>query len=800
MAFPSVEARIAWRPEQFNRVTNPGFESATTGWSVAAGINGAGTSITRITTDFHSGVASGSLVTPATALTGVNFDFGTDTFFLSGYHFYRFVVWLKSASGTTQARLIVGSEGTSADRASRDISLTNQWQPFFVDWAPTANRTDVQLAIVNIPAVAMTVRIDDVAVYLRDAFTQVENGYFTTDTSGWLTTAGINAAGTSITRQASGGFYGASTGRLVTTATSGSGMNWDLGTRLFTSGRTYRARVYLRSISGSTSARLRLGSLGTPADRGDSTVTITTTWTAYTVNWTPTANRTDAELAVTNGSAAIMTADVDGVEIYEALDDISADAFGQGGGSALSYGRGASFDGSSQAAGFANLRVVNTDGKYSPENTGGVLYGYLEAGKRVLIRATYEGVPYAVFCGSIGRIIPQPMQFAAEIQCRDPIHDFGRKSLHVAESADAYHDARTSALEASDIKNYAAESGPIESLAAYIGTDETGLLSYLDALNAATGSLYFIRPSIYAHIGWEAVFRDRTTHSDPTSTSETWNDDIADLSGYDVTDEALVNRQRVGYAPYDPGSHRPIVQAWVPEDHSIVDDPDGAFYFTEPIFSGTLPMEALPITIPTNEKRVFLFSFNAPVTTMDAIISYSSGTSTTTLDKSSTRAILTLEAGSSAAVVNAIAIRGYPLFELPLNDADRDDEESIWLRGEHQGNPVESRYIQHPHHADGLADWRIWRYKVPRARPTALITNDFVRQLGREVSDRITLNFARLSISGKVFAMHSFSTTVSEGGREWNTTYMLEALPAAPANGWFRLGTSALGGTAVLAY
>lgn len=800
---PSIEARFAWRPEQLNRVTNPGFETNTAGWAVTAGINGAGTSITRATADFHSGVASATLVCPATAETGGNYDFGAQSFFaLSTYRsVYRFVLWAKHFSGTTLARLIVGSEGTSSDRAARDITLTTEWQPFFVDWAPSATRTDVQLAIVNVPAVAMTARLDDVAVYLRDAHTQVENGYFTVDTGGWSVGAGINAAGTSITRIASGGFYGDACAELVTTATSGSGTNFDLGTAKYTSGRTYRLRVYAKSVSGSTSARLRFGSLGTAGDRGDATITLTTSWALYTVDWTPSADRTDAELAISNGSAAIVTARLDGVEVYEALDDVSTDTFAERDGSAFQYGRGASFDGSSQAIGYANYRVVN-HGKYTPENSAGALYGLLTTGKRALFRATYDGAPYALFYGVVRRFDPLPEAKACEIRCEDMLHELARLRVHKPHWQYSYHYSRTAALSANAIHAYSDESGPIESLTFNRGTDPVSVLDYFASLDTATGSLHFVQPQIYASDPWRIVFRDRTVHSDATTPSETWDDDLSDLSGYNVTDEAIINRQSVGLTAYRVESYNEVAQAYDPPTHSLIDDVDGKFYPASPeLVTVTAPPEQMPLTIPANTRRVLRFEFSPMfLLTGSVAVTYASGSATLVEDYGPTYLVATLTAGSADAVISGITLSGYPLVRLPLNNEEARDEESIWLDGDHSGQDIDSPYVSHPAYAHGLAEWKVWRWKRARARPTILRENWFESQLGREVSDRVTVNFARLSLSGKVFSIMGFDTIVSVGSRQWDTTYQVEELPAPPAAGWFRLGTSELDGDAVLTY
>src|SRR3990167_9124212 len=199
---PIPLVRCLWRPEQFTRVSNPGFETNTTGWSVSAGINAAGTSITRITTDAYAGSACGSLVTGTNDGGGVNFDLGADTYYPEATYgtVYAALVYLKWSSGARKVKLIMGSEGTSADRASTTITLQDAWTPYRVLWMPTAARTDAQVAVTNIYDTT-TVLIDGLTVYAVDAFSQVENSNFFASTTGWaIAGANIAAAATSLTR------------------------------------------------------------------------------------------------------------------------------------------------------------------------------------------------------------------------------------------------------------------------------------------------------------------------------------------------------------------------------------------------------------------------------------------------------------------------------------------------------------------------------------------------------------------------------------------------------------------------
>jgi len=215
-----------------------------------------------------------------------------------------------------------GSAGTSGDRATLDIELTDAWLEYAVRWRPSADRTDAEVAVYATDQVALDVLVDSLHIWSPLA-SQVDNGALETNTTGWDATGAYIAGASTLAHVTGGAFAGTGHARLTTTATSGSGVSFPFGVRTFVAGRTYRARVGLRYESGATSARLRLGSVGTPADRGDETVTITGTYAWHTVDWTPSADRTDVALAISNASAAAVVLLFDEVETYEALDEVS---------------------------------------------------------------------------------------------------------------------------------------------------------------------------------------------------------------------------------------------------------------------------------------------------------------------------------------------------------------------------------------------------------------------------------------------------------------------------------------------
>src|SRR3990167_3848112 len=430
---PLPHVRALWRPEQFTRVSNPGFENNLGGWSVAAGINAAGTSITRITTDFQAGAACASVVTGTNDGGGVNFDLGADTYYPEATYgtVYAALVYLKWSAGARKIKLIMGSEGTGADRASTTITLQDAWTPYRVLWMPTAARTDAQVAITNIYDTT-TVLIDGLTVYAVDAFSQVENSNFFASTTGWaIAGANIAAAATSLTRITTDGMDpdDLSAATLVTTGTSGSGADYPLGNRKFTSGRTYRAMVAAKSVSGTPSGRLRLGSIGPGADRGDQAITLTTSWALYTVDWTASADRTDGCIAVSNGAASVMTANMCFVEVYEALDDLNATTRPDV--TAMNWRRGDNFDSSGAAPGTIRVTLRDHDLRYTPEYTSGPLYGSLDVGKRLWGRATWASRIYPLFYGSVRQIVPRPFAAQCDLMAEDPMLDLAKATASV---------------------------------------------------------------------------------------------------------------------------------------------------------------------------------------------------------------------------------------------------------------------------------------------------------------------------------------------------------------------------------
>lgn len=842
--FPSV--RVLWRPEQFTRITNGGFETNTTGWSASSGINAAATSITRITTDAHGGSACASVVCTATDGSGVNWDFGSDTFRQEPAYGAIHVAtgWIKRVSGSTSAKVILGSEGTSTDRATLEVTLTEAWQPFAVRWLPTSSRTDVQLAVTNGSAEAVTFLLDDVAVHLTDCFSQVENGDFETTTNGWVVTAGtFAAAATSITRTL-GGFGGDYCGRVVTSAAdAASGTTFDLGTRRFTSGRTYRLRLGARTVSGNAEVKFQLGTSG---DSASSTVTLTGSFEWYTVDWTPSADRDDVEIAAMNTTAATRTFDIDEVEVYEAIDDLGSDV------SALRWSRVPGQVGS------IAVEVANATGKYDPRNASGDLYGLLMPGRPLWGRATYGNVLYPLFHGTIRTIEGRAWEAKADLLADDSWAELTRADVSTwMDPEQTFTDARAVAVAAvvardPDIgastvggSRLALATGGIEASTFFDITDgEESAGGYLAELDDATQSVAWCAPTVHANMPWRYTTVDRATLTD-TSSDFTVDEDFEAFEGVRVTDEALENRQAIPWQAYDVlpppraaaigGGSGIIAMA---EDPTTYPDTEYASYltFTDDDF-GTdddhpeprwryprgwsrskwlrrrrkghrvprrtriLPDAVVPASLDDGETRTYTIETTIPMHDMYATVEASGGggatASVTSYSQDRFRFTFTILADGDVTILG-IYVWGTPWLQSDDSEAVVDDLDSQAILGVYPGGSLSTPYIPSLGAAQGVGAYRNWRYARPRMRPTLVDHDNFPRTLTADVADHFTVSADRWHVDGALFVSTGCRWEVTSGGLEWRSWHDLEELPAH--SDWFVLDSSVLDGSDVLAY
>jgi len=139
------------------------------------------------------------------------------------------------------------------------------------------------------------------------------------DNVGWSVAAvtGVTGAASSVARSTNAAFEGTAAGQVTTPATANTGAHYRLAAR-FERGRTYRFRLMVRSGTGTTNVRIRLGVNGDIAS--STAAALSTTWTEHTVDWTPSTSVNIAYAAVEVTAATATIFQIDRAQVYLAQD------------------------------------------------------------------------------------------------------------------------------------------------------------------------------------------------------------------------------------------------------------------------------------------------------------------------------------------------------------------------------------------------------------------------------------------------------------------------------------------------
>jgi len=307
-----------WHNAYTNLCSNGDFETDVAGWTQTADAfhtAGAGAP-TRITTHPYYGAASMELSTQAVASSGAHIVLsGT---FKSG----RTVrVYAQVGYYTVNGSIAVGigSQGTPGDKAETTLSVnpTTYTTQYSFTWVPSGDRSDVHLYVRQISAVAGTLSVDGVAVFLRSASATSDPIYAHTGPGG----GGVPPTTTALSTTAK---YGAKSQRIDTPATATAGLVYEF-THLggyFVSGQPYSLSLWLRPTSDmpykvGISAALVTGTFDEASTTGTATANV---WTQITLTWTPSANRPslgafDEVALVYQTDATARTFLIDGVRV-----------------------------------------------------------------------------------------------------------------------------------------------------------------------------------------------------------------------------------------------------------------------------------------------------------------------------------------------------------------------------------------------------------------------------------------------------------------------------------------------------
>lgn len=292
---------FAWQNAFRNQVGNPSFETDVSGWSAAGdAFVSAATSITRSTTYAKYGSASAAVAVTAAA-QGVFYAI-TGTF--KPGRVYQVSAWCAPplGYGGSKPTLVIGSQGTPTDKAEILGPIYGSVAGAFVkvstNWTPTADRTDVHVAI-------KPVNISTSATFYVDAVLVTELDYSPTYFDAGPS-AGAHSAATTL---ALATVDSRTVYAITCPAVSGSGAAYEISyaakTR-FIGGVQYYLGIDIRaSVACSVKVGLHINKGDGTFEEATTTIAATTAWQRATLAFTPTYTYTtgaDDETALNDDS------------------------------------------------------------------------------------------------------------------------------------------------------------------------------------------------------------------------------------------------------------------------------------------------------------------------------------------------------------------------------------------------------------------------------------------------------------------------------------------------------------------
>jgi hypothetical protein len=602
---------------------------------------------------------------------------------------------------------------------------------------------------------------------------RIDNDGFETNTTGWSVAAGIQGAGSSITRNTSGGAWeGTARGRLVTTSTSGSGVKFVMSS-IFGNG-TYRFRVYLKSVSGATTCGIRLGSLGTPGSRATSTFTVTTTWAAYTVDLPSGGGLTDLQANVYTTSAAAMTVDIDAAEVYAVDDDVTPYC------DELSFDHGANFEGG-LLSGSCTLHLQNMPDDTTIGYGGRFTYPILASrvpvryDMAVHIRTTYLGAPYGLFYGRVRRIQADPTSRTATVTVADPVDAWGRANeINIATSTTrSIVTFRGLILDA--LGEPAARRdlmlGEAEGAIPVTGADQASALNLLNSLDTSTATLSYLAfdPSTSVLFKYTTIGRNASV-----------NGTSLDSLGASAATPTAGPTDFIDYQ-WEDDETRNVTDTRV--DYTTRALQASATIWTSP---------DIPFTVNAGATRTIWANLSDPAMSM-AVVYTATNAPTVDLTAFSESGKVVITAGGTATTVSALSVTGRlltatsqsvtyvsgftPVVALPAIQAD---------------------FVPSTAAAQALAEWAYRAASGGGPILPATVDNLFPTIVARQVTDHVSVVLGRVDAVTNEYLIRSIATTVDMVGSHWLTTFGLQRYTPSEIGDAFVLGTSVLGGADLL--
>jgi hypothetical protein len=434
--------------------------------------------------------------------------------------------------------------------------------------------------------------------------------------------------------------------------------------------------------------------------------------------------------------------------------------------------------------GSATFTIQNPDDRYNPENAGSPLYGLLTDGVRMWCGVNDDGTLVdggtvkGLFAGLITDIEPLPVSGPADsptvvITCADPLEWMGRQPVRLPDSR-TRSQASLRAEVLAEVWPYATDL-PAEPTTLPLSAADGLAGNVLDELNRASGTRHYIKPADTrtAWATYTAVRRTSLLDAVSLASFDAGTDHVT-TAGWRRSADGVINQQKASIEPIAFTALRDVWEA-----------------------------ETLPTVLTGTPYEVwaeFADFVDAPL--VDE--SHTGSSLTTAIEPFGKTAKVTLTS-SGTSVLTHLSVQGYAVIRGPAAGYVKDDTASQAAngRGVRAGPDISGDLAGTLTAATGLANHVVYRFAEPLGRPTLTLVNWLPDQFERDLLQLIDVTVAELKVTARVFEIVGLTHTgelAAPTAVSHTVEYVLQESREQTDPGWFRIGSSLLGGTDILAY
>lgn len=437
--------------------------------------------------------------------------------------------------------------------------------------------------------------------------------------------------------------------------------------------------------------------------------------------------------------------------------------------------------------GMCELRLNNTDDKYSPEYSSSPLYGYVKPGREIRITAHFDRAqdePYELFRGRIFTITPHPNY--AKQDCYILAVD-GTDILTRAEiSTELYEDQKTGVLVAGILDKVSWNSTRrtldtgIDTLP-YVWWNNRKAMLAINQIAESQLGMFYVDGAGYAR--WED--RHHRLKGEHTTARYEFDNAMVDIF-YEYSVKGVINRSISAFIPRTEEASAII---WTLAEGTPAIAPGETYSF-----EAEYDYPAADVV--------------TPIANTDYVINSQPGGGGDDLSGDMTVTFTSYGAGAVVSIVSAAAVTAYIVVFRIRGKSITDEitilrtaEDSIskddyGIRSKDLVSPFQSSLLN----AESLAKWLVATYKDPIPDIKMNVMNaDWERWkqiLALQISDRIAVKNTKLGIDGD-YHINKMKHRISQGGILHEVEFTLEG--ADNLEYWI-LGTSLLGIGTRLAY